>query len=120
VGWSGCDTRRESRVPGVQGLLQNGIRHLHRKGKKLLNGEPVPAHRLLLDYQVSDRMISYIECLISRVSKSNPHPSDEDLSLETPRPGAPGVHIPGPQVRGTWGTHNWYKIKRSMTKSLTA
>ena len=43
MGWSGCDTRRESRVPGVQGLLQNGIRHLHRKGKKLLNGEPVPA-----------------------------------------------------------------------------
>ena len=58
---------------------------------------------------VPDRIVSYIECVISQVSKSNPHPSDEDLSLGTPRPGAPGVYIPGPQVRGTWGTQNWYK-----------
>jgi len=31
--------------------------------------------------------------LVSLVSKANPHPSDKDLSLGTPRPGAPGAPL---------------------------
>ncbi len=34
-----------------------------------------------------------LEAVDSQVSEANPHPSDEDLSLGTPRPGTPGVQL---------------------------
>jgi hypothetical protein len=41
--------------------------------------------------QISDRMNSLLRFVVSQVSKSKPHPSDEDLSPGTPKLGAPDV-----------------------------
>jgi hypothetical protein len=57
-------------------------------------------------------MISYFEFVLSQDPKSNPHPSDEDLSLGTPNSGAPSL-VAG--VKNGWFglvlSHPWRKNK---------
>ena len=62
-------------MPGAEGLFQRGIQYMHSHGKKRLNGEPVPAHLLLLDHSFCDDLIDcgFDLCLAKT-------PSDEKLN----------------------------------------
>ena len=60
----------------------------------LITARSIVAAAARMATQASDRMNSFVRFVVSQVSKSNPHPSDEDLSPGTPRPEAPNIDTP--------------------------
>ena len=49
----------EAGVPDAKGLFQGCIQYMHSQGRKRLNGEPVPAHLLLLDHSFCDDFVDH-------------------------------------------------------------